>query len=122
MIISGGENIYPAEVESVRTGHPAFAEVAIVGVPDDRWGEVPVAFVVARGAARPTADELVQWARPKLAGFKIPRRLSYLETMPRHATGNIIRQALKAQAHALITQPPACPAPRAGRDQNTEKN
>lgn len=107
MIISGGENIYPAEVESVLTGHPAFAEVAIVGVPDDRWGEVPVAFVVARGADRPTVDEMVQWARPKLAGYKIPRRLSYLETMPRNATGKIMRQKLKDQAQAIITQLPA---------------
>jgi acyl-CoA synthetase (AMP-forming)/AMP-acid ligase II len=100
MIISGGENIYPAEVESVLSGHPAFAEVAVVGVPDERWGEVPMAFVVPRDGERPDVAEIVTWARSQLAGYKIPRRLAYLDAMPRNATGKIVRGELKDRARA----------------------
>jgi acyl-CoA synthetase (AMP-forming)/AMP-acid ligase II len=101
MIISGGENIYPAEVESALSGHPAFAEVAVVGAPDDRWGEIPMAFVVGRGSEQPPADEVIRWARSRLAGYKIPRRIVYLETMPRNATGKILRNDLKCRAASV---------------------
>jgi long-chain acyl-CoA synthetase len=106
MIISGGENIYPAEVESVLTGHPAFSEVAVVGVADDRWGEVPMAFVVARTGERPTAEEIVLWARSRLASYKIPRRITYLDALPRNAAGKILRKDLKE--HARCRGPVAC--------------
>jgi acyl-CoA synthetase (AMP-forming)/AMP-acid ligase II len=73
MIISGGENIYPAEIERVLAEHPSVGDVAVIGVPDDRWGEVPKAVVVAAPGATVDEAELIAHARENLAGFKVPR-------------------------------------------------
>jgi fatty-acyl-CoA synthase len=91
MIISGGENIYPAEVEATLAQHPAVRDVAVVGRPDDRWGERVEAAVVLKPGAALTAAELIEWARGRIAGFKRPRRVTFLsaEEMPRTATGKI---------------------------------
>ncbi len=72
MIVTGGENVYPAEVESVMTGHPAVAEVAVVGVPSDEWGESPWAVVVLSPGASESGAELIAWTRDRLAHFKCP--------------------------------------------------
>jgi fatty-acyl-CoA synthase len=96
MIISGGENIYCAEVENVLAAHPTVADVAVVGAPDERWGETPVAVVVAEDpAAPPTLDELVEWCRSRLASYKKPTDLVVLDGLPRNAAGKVIKPALR---------------------------
>jgi fatty-acyl-CoA synthase len=89
MIVSGGENIYPAEIERVLLEHPAVTEAAVVGVPDPRWQEVPVAFVVVRRNAPPTADELRAYLLEQLARFKVPREITFVTELPRNALGKV---------------------------------
>ncbi len=94
--ISGGENVYPAEVEAVLAEHPALAEVTVVGRPDDRWGEVGVAVVVARDpGAVPTAAELRDWARGRLARFKQPQEVVAVEALPRTALGKVRKHVVR---------------------------
>jgi fatty-acyl-CoA synthase len=95
MYKSGGENVYPAEVENVLSLHPAVADIAVVGVPDERWGEVGMAVVVA--AAEVTLDDLVAFAADKLARFKLPKRLAVVPELPRNVTGKVNRDALREQ-------------------------
>jgi fatty-acyl-CoA synthase len=91
MYISGGENVYPAEVEAVLHEHPQVADAAVVGVPDDRWGEVGVAYVVADGV---TEDELVSWCGGRLARFKIPRAVHFVAEIPRNSMGKVQKSEL----------------------------
>jgi long-chain acyl-CoA synthetase len=93
MIITGGENVYPAEVEAVLAAHPQVADVAVIGIPDDRWGETVHAVVVA-GPGLDTAD-LDAWARGRLAGFKCPTGVTVVSQLPRNATGKVLRSALR---------------------------
>jgi fatty-acyl-CoA synthase len=93
MIVSGGENIYPAEIERVLLEHPMVAEAAVIGVPDPRWQEVPVAFVVSRAAV--PADELRAFLAASLARFKVPRDIVFLEELPRNALGKVQHFQLK---------------------------
>jgi long-chain acyl-CoA synthetase len=95
MIISGGENIYPAEVESALFSHPAVADVAVIGVPDEKWGEAVKAFVVKRPGAEVTADELIGFARERIAGYKTPRSVDFVDTLPRTPTGKILKRELR---------------------------
>lgn len=95
MIISGGENIYPAELENVLASHPAILESAIVGLPDDKWGEVVRAFVVKRPGVEINADEVVAFLRSKVADFKLPRRVDFLDALPRNPSGKILKTALR---------------------------
>jgi fatty-acyl-CoA synthase len=96
MIISGGENIYCAEVENVLAAHPTVADVAVVGAPDERWGETPVAVVVAQDpAAPPTLDDLLEWCKPRLASYKKPTKLLLLEDLPRNASGKVLKPVLR---------------------------
>jgi fatty-acyl-CoA synthase len=95
MIISGGENIYPAEVERVLHQHPAVAEAAVIGRSDPRWQEVPVAYVVARAGAAPSADELKQFAAAQLARFKVPHDVLFVDALPRNALGKVQHFMLK---------------------------
>ena len=95
MIISGGENIYPAEVESALFGHPAVADVAVIGVPDDKWGEAVKAFVVIRPGAEVTPDELMAFARERIAGYKVPRSIDFVAALPRTPTGKILKRELR---------------------------
>ena len=93
MIISGGENIYPAEIERVLLEHPAVAEAAVIGVPDATWQEVPVAFVVARVAV--SAEELEAHVLDQLARFKVPREIVFVDELPRNALGKVQHFRLK---------------------------
>ncbi len=99
LIVRGGENIYPAELEAVLAAHPAVREAAVVGVPDERWGEVPVAFVATRDGA-PVPEALGAWCRESLAGFKVPARFLGIEALPRNAMGKIERTVLRERALA----------------------
>jgi acyl-CoA synthetase (AMP-forming)/AMP-acid ligase II len=96
MIITGGENVYPAEVESVMTGHPAVAEVAVVGVPSPDWGESPWAVVVLAPGASVPEKELIAWTRERLAHFKCPSGVTFAPALPRTASGKLQKQAIRA--------------------------
>ena len=96
MLISGGENVYPAEVESVMTGHPAVAEVAVVGIPSDRWGESPYAAVVLRPGAEVSEEELIAWTRDRIAHFKCPVGVSFVTALERTASGKLRKHAIRA--------------------------
>ncbi|KAB2344472.1 long-chain-fatty-acid--CoA ligase [Actinomadura rudentiformis] len=106
MIISGGENIYSAEVEEALAAHPKVAEVAVVGMPDERWGETPLAVVVpASESDSPTLDELDQWCRSRLAAYKVPRRLAVVSELPRNASGKVRKHELRERAPSLAPKP-----------------
>jgi malonyl-CoA/methylmalonyl-CoA synthetase len=93
LIISGGFNVYPREVEEVLLAHPGVAEVAVVGTPSDEWGEVVTAFVVPAGAA-PRSDALLAFAAEQLAPFKRPRLLHFVDGLPRNALGKVVKHEL----------------------------
>ena len=95
MIISGGENIYPAEVENALFGHPGVADVAAIGVPDERWGEAVKAIVVAKPGPEPTAEELIAFARGRIAGFKVPSSVDFVEALPRNPSGKVLKRELR---------------------------
>ena len=95
MIISGGENVYPAEVERVLLDHPAVAEAAVIGVPHPRWVETPVAFIVPRGPAEPGEGELIAHCRQYLAGYKKPSAIILVQELPRNAAGKVLKRHLR---------------------------
>ncbi|MCW2821610.1 MAG: long-chain-fatty-acid--CoA ligase [Marmoricola sp.] len=95
MIISGGENIYSPEIERVLAEHPAVMEVAIIGVPDDRWGETVKAVVALRPDTQATEEELIRWCREQLARFKCPKSVDILGALPRNPTGKILKRDLR---------------------------
>ena len=99
IIISGGENIASVEVEQVLDSHPSVVESAVVGVPDERWGEVPVAFVTLRKDDI-DADALTEYARERLARYKVPKRFEFCE-LPKTSTGKIQKNVLRDRAHEL---------------------
>ncbi len=101
MIISGGENIYPAEVERVLHTHPAVKEAAVIGRPDPKWQEVPVAYVVLRDGARPAPTELQQHVAAELARFKVPREFVFVDDLPRNVLGKVQHFRLREQANSL---------------------
>jgi long-chain acyl-CoA synthetase len=96
MIISGGENVYPAEVENAIFGHPDVAEVAVIGVPSERWGEEVKAMVVPRPNAQRDAASIIAWARARIAGYKAPKSVDFIEALPRNGAGKILRRELRA--------------------------
>jgi fatty-acyl-CoA synthase len=97
LIVSGGENVASVEVEHALGSHPAVREVAVVGVPDERWGEVPHAYVSLVPGAAVEPDELVAWVRERLAGFKVPKAVTILDELPKGGTGKIQKQLLRAK-------------------------
>ena len=104
MIISGGENIYPAEIERVLVQHPKVFEVTVVGVPDEKWGESPRACVVLHPAVTATAEEIIGFCEGRLARYKLPRSVEFLELLPRNAMGKVLRRELRErywQGHAV---------------------
>jgi len=97
MIISGGENVYPAEVEAVIAEHPSVAEVAVVGQPDPTWGETVHAVIIPRPDADATPEEIITWCRDRLAHFKCPKTAEFTAELPRTTTGKVLKRELRAQ-------------------------
>jgi acyl-CoA synthetase (AMP-forming)/AMP-acid ligase II len=95
MIITGGENVYPAEVENAIYGHPDVAEVAVIGIPDVRWGEAVKAVVTPKPGSKPTAEDIIAYARARIAGFKVPKSVDFVAALPRNATGKVLRRELR---------------------------
>ena len=95
MIVSGGENIYPAEIERVLVEHPAVGEVAVIGVPDDTWGEVGKAVVVPRQGAVVDEAEVLAFCREQLASYKCPKSVEVVTELPRNATGKVLKRQLR---------------------------
>ena len=99
MIISGGENIYCAEVENVLAGHPKVADVALIGVPDEKWGEVPLAVIIPRDPADPpTAEEITEWCTERLARYKRPKHVTIVDALPRNPSGKVLKNQLRASS------------------------
>lgn len=96
MIISGGENIYPIEVENALATHPAVAEAAVIGVPDHRWGETVKAVVVLKPDVSPERDELIAHVRGLIAGYKVPRSVDFVAQLPRNPAGKVLKRELRA--------------------------
>jgi len=97
MIVSGGENIYPIEVEEVLSQHPDVFEAAVIGVPDERWGEAVKALVVRAPASTVDAHELVAFARERLAAYKLPRSVEFVAELPRSPAGKVLKRELRAR-------------------------
>jgi acyl-CoA synthetase (AMP-forming)/AMP-acid ligase II len=103
MIVSGGENIYPAEVESAIYGHPSVEEVAVIAVPDPMWGEAVKAVVVLRRGCEPDAESILAYTRQRLGSYKIPRSIDFVSVLPKNATGKVLKRELRKpywEAHA----------------------
>jgi acyl-CoA synthetase (AMP-forming)/AMP-acid ligase II len=95
MIISGGENIYPAEVESALCDHPDVAEAAVIGIPDDKWGEAVKAIVVMKPGKSADATDIINFTRTRIAGYKTPKSVDFIEALPRNPSGKILRRNLR---------------------------
>jgi len=96
VIISGGTNIYPKEIEDVLYSHPAVLEVAVIGVPDDLWGESVKAFVALKPGRSATEQELIELCRSNIASYKRPRSIEFLASLPRNPSGKILKRELRA--------------------------
>jgi acyl-CoA synthetase (AMP-forming)/AMP-acid ligase II len=96
MIVSGGENVYPAEVEQALYTHPAVAEAAVIGIPDDRWGEAVHAVVVLRPDAEVTSEEVIAHTKSSLAGYKVPQSVEFVEELPKNAAMKVLKRELRA--------------------------
>jgi acyl-CoA synthetase (AMP-forming)/AMP-acid ligase II len=100
MIVSGGENVYPIEVEKALAAHPDVAEASVLGVDDEQYGQRLAAFVVLKDQASATAESLRQHVRDNLANYKVPREIFVIDELPRSSTGKIARGELQARAMA----------------------
>jgi acyl-CoA synthetase (AMP-forming)/AMP-acid ligase II len=98
MFIVGGFNAYPAEIENLLLRNPAIAQVAVIGVPDPRMGEVGMAFVVLRPDASTTGEEIIAWSRDVMANFKVPRAVEIVTELPLNASGKVLKTELRARA------------------------
>jgi acyl-CoA synthetase (AMP-forming)/AMP-acid ligase II len=95
MIVSGGENVYPAEVENAILGCPGVADAAVIGVPDEKWGEAVKAIVVCAPGAEPDPAAIIAYARERIAGFKAPKSVDFIEVLPRNPSGKVLRRELR---------------------------
>lgn len=96
MFIVGGFNAYPAEIEQLLGLHPDIADVAVIGVPDDRLGEVGKAYVVRRPGSALTSDDLIAWSRREMANYKVPRMVEFVRELPRNASGKVVKGELRS--------------------------
>ena len=95
MIVSGGENVYPAEVENAIFGHPDVADVVVIGIPDEKWGESVLAIIVPKEGKNPSEESIIAWSKEKIAGYKCPKSIAYLDALPRNPSGKILRKDLR---------------------------
>lgn len=95
MFISGAENVYPAEIEHVFRNHPAIRDIAVIGVPDEKWGESGKAFIVLQEEASVTAEDLLEWGKEQLAKFKVPKQYEFIKELPKSDSGKILKKVLK---------------------------
>ena len=101
MIVSGGENVYPVEIEEALSQHADVADVAVIGVPDAHWGEAVKALVVPRADSRPVPEELIAFARRRLAGYKLPRSVEFVDELPRTPSGKVLKRELRERYASL---------------------
>jgi acyl-CoA synthetase (AMP-forming)/AMP-acid ligase II len=104
MFIVGGFNAYPAEIENALLAHPGVAQAAVVGVPDERMGEVGYAFVVPRAGQSVDPDELIAWARDQMANYKVPRRVEVVDALPLNASGKVLKFELRAKVSGGVSR------------------
>jgi acyl-CoA synthetase (AMP-forming)/AMP-acid ligase II len=115
MIIVGGFNVYPVEIENVLLRHPDIAAAAVIGMPDHRLGEVGMAFVVLRSGARATEARIISWSRTQMANYKVPRAVQIVDDLPLNATGKVQKDVLRARVATRRAGPPADAAEPSGR-------
>jgi acyl-CoA synthetase (AMP-forming)/AMP-acid ligase II len=113
MFITGGFNAYPAEIENILMNHPGIGQVAVIGIPDHRMGEVGMAWVVPRSGVQLDPDEIIAWARENMANFKAPRRVAIVDALPLNASGKVLKFELRTMAAdgPASGDSPATPAP-----------
>jgi acyl-CoA synthetase (AMP-forming)/AMP-acid ligase II len=96
MIITGGENVFPTEVENALAGCPGIADVAVIGVPSERWGEEVKAIVVLSAGANVDQARIIEWTKARIASFKVPKSIDFTDALPRNAAGKILKRELRA--------------------------
>lgn len=101
MFIVGGFNCYPAEIEAMLLEHPEVAQCAVIGVPDERMGEVGCAFIVPRGDEAPGAEALIAWSRERMANYKVPRHVRVVERLPVNASNKVMKPALQEMYRSI---------------------
>src|SRR3546814_19670064 len=101
MIISGGENIYPAEIENVLMRHPAVTDAAVIGIPHEKWGETPKAIVVRSSGNAVDEQQIVAFCRTQLAGFKCPTSVEFVDVLPRNPSGKILKRELRSEGRRV---------------------
>jgi fatty-acyl-CoA synthase len=97
MYISGGENVYPAEVEQIIYQLPEVAEAGVIGIPDERWGEAGMAIVVVRSGKTLSEDAIIEHCRQNLAKYKVPKKVVFIDVLPRNAAGKVLKRTLREQ-------------------------
>jgi acyl-CoA synthetase (AMP-forming)/AMP-acid ligase II len=97
MIISGGENIYPAELENTLAACPEVQEAAVIGIPSEKWGETPLAIIVAAAGTAPTAESIERYCRENLAAYKVPKHYEFVSQLPRNPSGKLLKPLLRKQ-------------------------
>ena len=95
MIVSGAENVYPAEVENALMSHPAIADAAVIGVPDDKWGEAVKAIVVLKPGVEASAEDIIAFCKTRIASYKTPKSIDFIAALPRNPSGKILRRELR---------------------------
>jgi long-chain acyl-CoA synthetase len=109
MVVTGGENVYTSEVEAAIYRHPGVHEVAVVGVPDERFGEALCAVIVPSPGTTLTAHEIIAHCRSHIGGYKIPRRITFLEALPKSAMGKVLKSELRRMMRENLVEPQATP-------------